>query len=221
MAKKKRRKNDGSLSKGMTGLLLLGVVFVAGFVLWAVLSSKPKYNSEPEYTPKVSKKVSRPKVVDKSSSSVSSSPSKESTKDEDDLNAIAGGAQGRIDKYLERQDNPIEDSGQVSAISSYLNTVVDLIQHNKEAKAPHDYGLDDSMGLAMLDTFKTAINAGYIVDSDSVKAYESDHSNVIQYTFTMSRDGKSSAFFIGNYLPNLGKGTITRMEGNLDNVAFE
>ena len=33
MAKKKRRKNDGSLSKGMTGLLLIGVVFVAGFVL--------------------------------------------------------------------------------------------------------------------------------------------------------------------------------------------
>lgn len=219
MAKKKRRKNDGSLSKGMTGLLLVGVVFVAGFVLWAVLSSKPKYHSEPEYTPKVSKKVSRPKVIEKSSSMPSSL--KESTKDEEDLNAIAGGAQGRINKYLERQDDPITDSDQVTAISSYLNTVVDLIQRNKDAKAPHDYGLDDSMGLAMLDTFKTAINAGYSVDSDSVKAYESDHSNVIQYTFTMSRDGKSSAFFIGNYLPNIGKGTITRMEGNLDNVAFE
>ena len=73
MAKKKRRKNDGSLSKGVTGLLLIGIVLVAGFVLWAVLSSKPKYESEPEYTPKTSKKVSRPKVVEKSSSMPSSS----------------------------------------------------------------------------------------------------------------------------------------------------
>ena len=220
MAKKKRRKDDVSLSKGMTGLLLVGVALVAGFVLWAVLSSKPKHEAEPEYTPKVSKKVSRPKVIDQSSSLPSSS-SKESTQDEEDLNDIVGGAQGRINKYLERQDDPITDSDQVGAIASYLNTVVDLIQRNKDAKAPHDYGLDDSMGLAMLDTFKTAINAGYSVDSDSVKAYESKHSNVIQYTFTMSRDGKSSAFFIGNYLPNIGKGTITRMEGHLDNVAFE
>lgn len=219
MVKKKRRKNDGSLSKGMTGLLLLGVVFVAGFLIWVVASSKPKHEAEPEYTPKVSKKVSRPKVVEKSSSLPSSS--KESTKDEEDLNDIVGGAQGRINKYLERQDAPITDSDQVTAIASYLNSVVDLIRNNKEAKAPHDYDLDDSMGLAMLDTFKTAIDAGYNVDSDSVKAYESKHSNVIQYTFTMSRDGKSSAFFIGNYLPNLGRGTITRMEGNLDNVAFE
>lgn len=220
MAKKKRRKNDVPLSKGMTGLLLIGVVFVAGFLIWVVASSKPKYHSESEYTPKVSKKVSRPRVIDQSSSLPSSS-SKESTKDEEDLNDIVGGAQGRINKYLERQDDPITDSDQVTAIASYLNSVVDLIRNNKDAKAPHDYGLDDSMGLAMLDTFKTAINAGYSVDSDSVKAYESDHSNVIQYTFTMSRDGKSSAFFIGNYLPNIGKGTITRMEGNLDNVAFE
>lgn len=219
MVKKKRRKDDIPLSRGVTGLLLVGVVLVTGFVLWAVVSAKPKYESEPEYTPKVSKKVSRPKVVEKSSSMPSSS--KVSTKDEEDLNDIVGGAQGRINKYLERQDNPITDSDQVGAIASYLNTVVDLIQRNKDAKAPHDYGLDDSMGLAMLDTFKTAINAGYSVDSDSVKAYESKHSNVIQYTFTMSRDGKSSAFFIGNYLPNIGKGTITRMEGNLDNVAFE
>ena len=63
MAKKKRRKNDGSLSKGMTGLLLIGVVFVAGFVLWAVLSSKPKYKSEPEYTPKVSKRCLDQKLL--------------------------------------------------------------------------------------------------------------------------------------------------------------
>lgn len=220
MVKKKRRKEDMPISKGMAGLLLVGVVLVVGLVLWLVLLPKPKHDSEPEYMPKVSKKMSRPKVIDKSSSLPSSS-SKESTKDEDDLNAIASGAQGRINKYLERQDNPITDSGQVSTIASYLNTVVDLIQNNKDAKAPHDYDLDDSMGLAMLDTFKTAIDAGYTIDGDSVKAYESNHSNVIQYTFTMSREGKSSAFFIGNYLPNLGRGTITRMEGSLDNVAFE
>lgn len=219
MAKKKRRKEDMPISKGVAGLLLVGVVLVAGLVLWLVLSSKPKQEHEPDYTPKVSKKVSRLKIIDKSSSLPSSS--KDTTKDEDDLNAIASGAQGRINKYLERQDNPITDSGQVSTIASYLNTVVDLIQNNKDAKAPHDYDLDDSMGLAMLDTFKTVIDAGYTIDGDSVKAYESNHSNVIQYTFTMSREGKSSAFFIGNYLPNLGRGTITRMEGSLDNVAFE
>ena len=218
MAKKKRRQVDSSLSKGMTSLLLVVVVVVFGFILWAVFGhSKPK-GVEPEYTPKSSKRVSVPKAIKESSSSTSSSSDSE---DENALNDIVAGAQGRVDKYLEKKNEPITDSVQTEAIATYIAGVVDLIQHNADAKAPHDYNLDDSMGLAMVGTFKTAINAGYTIDQESFKAYESKHSNVIQYTFTMSREGSSTVAFIGNYLSNLGRGTVTRMEGNLGNVAFD
>lgn len=180
---------------GIIAVIILGVVFVR------MSNSKPV--EEKPKTEQVEKKEE--KEEKKQVEVPKNEPEKVEPKGIDEKSATAS---------LERSDAPL--SAEESAkIGETLQTALTKLKESG-TRAQNDVKLGLSLTKSgMFNAVHGLIGNGFALDIASVKGYKSDHSNVQQFTFNLTKEGAKPITLTGNYVPDINQLGLVQIHGEL------
>lgn len=122
---------------------------------------------------------------------------------------------------LEASDRKVSDKEVVKVKKSFEIPInyFTKIKNQSEIKPSYDNKLSIT-SLTVAQTVKTMLMAGYHFDLESLQVYESDASNVYQFTINLVTDKGDKLSLAGNYVIGTDQFEIASVHGTPVNVMF-
>lgn len=180
------------------------LVLIAGAVLVRGFTSKPTEPAvEQTTTSSEEKKDEKPVEVPKEKPTT---PTVE-PKGKDEASAT---------RSLERPEAPLSGED-TKSISDKLVAAINKLKDNKDGTNNQSTGLFLTES-GVFNLVKSLVDAGYVPDADSVKAYKSDNDNVQQFTVNLKKDGAKSITLTGNWAPAISQFGLVQVHGEIPNL---
>lgn len=189
---------------------IFAILFVAGGIIWLVFSAKaPKQeNKEQEQnkTEQVEQKQDEQKQEE--AKKEEEKPKEEAKKDTKDANAV----EKEANKALEKGESPAPEKEAKSVVDE-VKKQFDVVAEEKGDYVNSTKPVFTVTNRSSMTSLNTMIKVGFTIDN--IKVYNSDSSDVYQFTMTMKDKDGNVITWVGNYSPETKGIELAKYYGEL------
>lgn len=197
------------INKMMKIVGILVVIAVAGGIIWMVFSAKaPKQEEQKQEnkTEQVEQKQDEQKQDE--AKKEEEKPKEETKKDTKDANAV----EKEANKALEKGENPAPEKEAKSVVDE-VTKQFDVVAEEKGDYVNSTKPVFTVTNRSSMTSLNTMIKVGFTIDN--IKVYNSDSSDVYQFTMTMKDKDGNVISWAGNYSPETKGIELAKYYGEL------
>ena len=197
------------INKMMKIVGILVVITVAGGIIWMVFSAKaPKQEEQKQEnkTEQVEQKQDEQKQEE--SKKEEEKPKEEAKKDTKDANAV----EKEANKALEKGESPAPEKEAKSVVDE-VTKQFDVVAEEKGDYVNSTKPVFTVTNRSSMTSLNTMIKVGFTIDN--IKVYNSDSSDVYQFTMTMKDKDGNVISWAGNYSPETKGIELAKYYGEL------
>ena len=197
------------INKMMKVVGILVVIAVAGGIIWMVFSAKaPKQEEQKQEnkTEQVEQKQDEQKQEE--AKKEEEKPKEETKKDTKDANAV----EKEVNKALEKGESPAPEK-EAKVVVDEITKQFDVVAEEKGDYVNSTKPVFTVTNRSSMTSLNTMIKVGFTIDN--IKVYNSDSSDVYQFTMTMKDKDGNVITWAGNYSPETKGIELAKYYGEL------
>lgn len=188
---------------------IFAILFVAGGIIWMVFSAKaPKQENKEQEQNKTEQVEQKQDEQKQEEPKKEEAPKEEAKKDTKDANAV----EKEANKALEKGESPAPEKEAKSVIDE-VTKQFDVVAEEKGDYVNSTKPVFTVTNRSSMTSLNTMIKVGFTIDN--IKVYNSDSSDVYQFTMTMKDKDGNVISWAGNYSPETKGIELAKYYGEL------
>ena len=197
------------INKMMKVVGILVVIAVAGGIIWMVFSAKaPKQEEQKQENKSEQVKQKQDEQKQDEAKKEEEKPKEEAKKDTKDANAV----EKEANKALEKGESPAPEKEAKSVVDE-VTKQFDVVAEEKGDYVNSTKPVFTVTNRSSMTSLNTMIKVGFTIDN--IKVYNSDSSDVYQFTMTMKDKDGNVITWAGNYSPETKGIELAKYYGEL------
>lgn len=197
------------INKMMKIVGILVVIAVAGGIIWMVFSAKaPKQEEQKQENKSEQVEQKQDEQKQEESKKEEEKPKEEAKKDTKDVNAV----EKEANKALEKGDSIVPEKEAKSVVDE-VKKQFDVVAEEKGDYVNSTKPVFTVTNRSSMTSLNTMIKVGFTIDN--IKVYNSDSSDVYQFTMTMKDKDGNVISWAGNYSPETKGIELAKYYGEL------
>lgn len=197
------------INKMMKIVGILVVIAVAGGIIWMVFSAKaPKQEEQKQENKSEQVEQKQDEQKQEESKKEEEKPKEEAKKDTKDVNAV----EKEANKALEKGDSIVPEKEAKSVVDE-VTKQFDVVAEEKGDYVNSTKPVFTVTNRSSMTSLNTMIKVGFTIDN--IKVYNSDSSDVYQFTMTMKDKDGNVISWAGNYSPETKGIELAKYYGEL------
>lgn len=197
------------INKMMKVVGILVVIAVAGGIIWMVFSAKaPKQEEQKQENKSEQVEQKQDEQKQEESKKEEEKPKEEAKKDTKDVNAV----EKEANKALEKGDSIVPEKEAKSVVDE-VKKQFDVVAEEKGDYVNSTKPVFTVTNRSSMTSLNTMIKVGFTIDN--IKVYNSDSSDVYQFTMTMKDKDGNVISWAGNYSPETKGIELAKYYGEL------